>query len=101
MKAKKTNRMSMKIELSLALLLICTCAGFSQEDSSKIKLLDQAVVTATKYPIKLSETGKVLTIITHQQVERSAGKDLSQLLTEQTGVLVNGAYSNPGKDKAT
>jgi vitamin B12 transporter len=93
--------MSIKIKLFLALLLMSACAGFSQGDSSRIKLLDQAVVTATKFPVKLSETGKVLTIITRQEVERSAGKDLPQLLTEQTGVLVNGAYSNPGKDKAT
>jgi vitamin B12 transporter len=93
--------MSKKNQISLAVLLIYAWPAFAQDDSTRIKLLDQAVVTATKYPVKLSETGKVLTIISHQQVEQSAGKDLSQLLTEQTGILVNGAYSNPGKDKST
>jgi vitamin B12 transporter len=93
--------MSKKIQISLAILLIYAWPVLAQDDSSRIKLLDQAVVTATKYPVKLSETGKVLSIISRQQVERSAGKDLSQLLTEQTGILVNGAYSNPGKDKST
>jgi vitamin B12 transporter len=72
----------------------------AQEDSSKVGQLDQVVVTATKYPVKLSETGKKLIVIGREQVEKSGGKDLSQLLTEQTGILVNGAYSNPGKDKA-
>ncbi|MFI5154022.1 MAG: TonB-dependent receptor plug domain-containing protein [Chitinophagales bacterium] len=72
----------------------------AQEDSSKSRQLDQVVVTATKYPVKLSETGKKLIVIGREQIEKSAGKDLSQLLSEQTGILVNGAYSNPGKDKA-
>ncbi|MDP4265488.1 MAG: TonB-dependent receptor [Bacteroidota bacterium] len=71
----------------------------AQQDSA-FKQLDDVVITATKYPVKLSETGKVVTVITSQQIERSAGKDLSQLLNEQTGLVVNGANSNPGKDKS-
>ncbi len=71
----------------------------SPKDST-FKQLDQVVVTATKYPKKASETGKVLTIITREEIDHSAGKDISQLLNEQTGVVVNGANSNPGKDKS-
>ncbi|HVU57869.1 MAG TPA: TonB-dependent receptor [Puia sp.] len=61
--------------------------------------LDELVVTATKSPKKLSETGKLVTVIPREVIDRSAGKDLSQVLNEQTGVLVSGANSNPGKDK--
>lgn len=70
------------------------------QDSSTVKSLDPVVVTATKYPIKLSETGKVLTVITAEQIDRSQGKSLAQILTEQSGMIVNGANSNPGKDKS-
>jgi vitamin B12 transporter len=70
------------------------------QDSTKTKQLDEVVVTATKYPVKLSETGKVVTIVSHEQIEKSHGKSLAQILTEQTGILVNGANSNPGKDKS-
>ncbi|MEN9548858.1 MAG: hypothetical protein RIR12_1449 [Bacteroidota bacterium] len=62
--------------------------------------LDEVVVTATKYPVKTSVTGKVLTVITREQIERSGGKDLSQLLTEQAGIYIGGANSNAGKDKS-
>jgi vitamin B12 transporter len=58
------------------------------------------VVTATKSPKKLSETGKVIKVITKEQIERSGGKDLSQVLNEQVGITLNGATSNPGKDKS-
>lgn len=70
------------------------------QDSTKTKQLDDVVVTATKYPVKLSQTGKVVTVISHEQIEKSYGKSLSQILTEQTGLLINGANSNPGKDKS-
>lgn len=70
------------------------------QDSTKTKQLDDVVVTATKYPVKLSQTGKVVTVVSHEQIEKSYGKSLSQILTEQTGLLINGANSNPGKDKS-
>ncbi len=62
--------------------------------------IDEVVITATKYPVKTSVTGKVMTVITKEQIERSGGKDLSQLLTEQAGIYIGGANSNAGKDKS-
>ncbi len=79
--------------------LLASMYGQAQDSTGK-KALDEVVVTATKYPKKTSETGKVITVITRAQLDRSAGKDLSQLLNEQAGISVNGANSNPGKDKS-
>src|SRR5215203_6504758 len=70
----------------------------SEEDSSKT--LDRVIITATKYPTKQSNTGKLVSVVTREQIERSAGKDLAQVLNEQTGLTVSGSYSNPGKDKS-
>lgn len=72
----------------------------AQQDTVRALQLDTVVITATKYPKNKSETGKVLTIIDRGQLNRSAGKDLSQVLNEQVGLVVNGANSNPGKDKS-
>jgi vitamin B12 transporter len=69
----------------------------AQQDTT---LLDAVVVSANKYPNKTSLTGKVITIITKQQLERSGGKDLAQILNEQAGVYIGGANSNAGKDKS-
>src|SRR6188768_1592178 len=68
-----------------------------EQDTS---LLDEVVITANKYLNKTSLTGKVVTIITREQLERSGGKDLSQILTELVGVYIGGANSNAGKDKS-
>ncbi|MBG9376265.1 TonB-dependent receptor [Panacibacter sp. DH6] len=82
------------------LAAIAAAQGVCAQSDSTGNALDEVVVTATKSPKKLSETGKVLTVITKAQIERSGGKDFAQLITEQTGIIVNGAVSNAGKDKS-
>jgi vitamin B12 transporter len=74
-------------------------AQTTQEEDS-IKTLDKVVITATKFPTKQSNTGKLVSVVTKEQIEKSAGKDLAQVLNEQTGLTVNSSYSNPGKDKS-
>ena len=58
--------------------------------------LDEVVVTATKFPVKQSLTGKVLTIITKEQLEKSSGKQLTEVLNTQAGVIVTGAPNTLG-----
>ena len=58
------------------------------------KTLDEVVITATKFPLKQNETGKVLTVISQQQLQKSYGKTLSEILNQQTGITINGA-NNP------
>jgi len=79
--------------------LLSTVSHGQAQDSSTT-LLDEVVLTANKYPNKPSLTGKVITVITRDQLEKNGGKDLSQLLTEQAGVFISGANSNAGKDKS-
>ncbi|OLY93788.1 vitamin B12 transporter [Cnuella takakiae] len=62
--------------------------------------LDEVVVTANRFAQKQSNTGKVVSVITTQQLQRSGGKDLAQLLSEQAGITLNSANANPGKDKS-
>src|SRR5687767_4588334 len=83
----------------LAAMIICSRLQAQIEDSTG-KLMDEVIFTANKYPNKTSLTGKVLTIITRQELERSGGRTLAQVLNEQPGLYINGANSNPGKDKS-
>lgn len=85
--------------LSLAALM-ATLHATAQDSTTVRKQMDEVVVTATKYARKASETGKVITVIDRQTLDRSIGKDVAQLLTEQAGIVVNGATSNMGKDKS-
>lgn len=87
----------MKKKIFIAAAVLISSAG-SAQDSTKV--LDEIVITANKFPNKTSQTGKVLTVITREQLERSGGQDLSEVLNQQAGLSVNGSGSNPGKDKS-
>lgn len=68
----------------------------AQTDTLQGNKLDEVIVTANKYPQKQSTTGKVITVITKDEIEKNQGKTLSQLLNEQAGVTINGALNNMG-----
>lgn len=70
---------------------------YAQTDSTK--QLDEVVVTATKFPIKTSETGKVVTVITQEELQRNAGRSIGQILNQQTGLIVNGSTNTAGTNQ--
>lgn len=72
----------------------------TQQADTTVGNLSEVVITATKYPVKTAVTGKVVLVINQEQIERSGGRDLSQLLNEQAGLVISGANSNAGKDKS-
>ncbi len=57
------------------------------------------IVTANKYEQKQNETGKVLTVISREQLERASARSLTEILNEQTGIVINGANNNPGTNQ--
>jgi len=62
--------------------------------------LKKIVVTASKVETTERLTTKVVDIISRDEIRRSGANDVSQLLQQRNGLLINGANSNPGKDKA-
>ncbi|MES1221444.1 MAG: TonB-dependent receptor [Bacteroidota bacterium] len=89
----------MKKKFFVVAAVIISSQLLAQQGDTTSHSMDEVVITANKYPLKTSLTGKVLTVITRQQLEQSGGKDLSQLLNEQAGLYISGSNSNPGKDK--
>lgn len=62
--------------------------------------LDSVVISTTKNDQKQSQTGKVVTIIGSDVLDRSHGKNLTDLLNEQAGIVVGGATGNAGLNKS-
>jgi len=89
--------MSKKHFLFLLLSAAGSSAALAQTaKDTTFKPLDQVVVTATKYPVKESLTGKVLTVITREQLEKSGGKQLTEVLNTQAGLVIVGAQNALG-----
>lgn len=70
---------------------------FAQTDSSKT--LNPVVVTATKLPQKQSTTGKVVSVISKEQIEKSSGRTVGQLLNEQAGLVISGSLNTIGSNQ--
>ncbi len=62
--------------------------------------LETIVVTASKTPTSSRETTRPVIVINEAQIRQNAGKDIAQLLNEQSGININGALSNASKDKS-
>ena len=87
----------MKKKIFIAAAVLFSSQLYAQHDSTKN--LDEVVVTATKFPIKQSLTGKVVTVIDQQQLQRNSGKSLTELLNTQTGIIVNGSSNVLGTNQ--
>ncbi|WP_183559366.1 TonB-dependent receptor plug domain-containing protein [Mucilaginibacter sp. SP1R1] len=60
------------------------------------RLLNNVVVTATRSPKKLADIGRVVTVISADQINHSQGKTLPQLLNTVPGLTFSGAQNAPG-----
>ncbi|NIG52067.1 TonB-dependent receptor [Chitinophaga sp. Cy-1792] len=84
----------MKILLA-TIILFASLPGMAQ-DTTHSRQLSEVTVTASKVPMKASETGKVLTILTRQYLDKNNGKTVADILNTQPGLVINGANNTPG-----
>lgn len=70
-----------------------------QDEDTTDLALAEVTLTASKYPKKQSETGKVVSVISRQELDRSSGKTLGELLNTAVGTTVLGANNNPGTNQ--
>lgn len=80
-------------------MLLCTVQTIQAQEIADTLDLKEVVVTHSKSPLPLRQTIKPVSVIDRKTIDQNLGKDLSQLLQEQSGVIINGAYSNPGLNK--
>ncbi|MBD0287650.1 MAG: TonB-dependent receptor [Flavisolibacter sp.] len=89
-----------KKTILIAVSVLTGTRAFAQTDSLYSMELNPVIVTANKLPQKQKTTGKVITQISKGQIERSVGKSLSQLLNEQAGITISGAFNNAGSNQS-
>jgi vitamin B12 transporter len=80
----------------LVMTAIIISSQLHAQDSSIVKQLDEVIVTANKVEQKQSSTGKMITVINQETLQRNAGKTLSEIINYQAGIFINGANNNAG-----
>ncbi|HNN30913.1 MAG TPA: TonB-dependent receptor plug domain-containing protein, partial [Chitinophagaceae bacterium] len=77
--------------------LVASMHAFAQKDTLSGSPLDEVIITtASKVEQKQNSTGKVITVITKEQLEKSSAKTVAQVLNEQVGITINGALNIAG-----
>ncbi|TVR33187.1 MAG: TonB-dependent receptor [Balneolaceae bacterium] len=94
--------MSKLIISILAGVFLCTSIINAQTTEPAVSdslQLDRIVITASKIPLSQRETTKPVIIIDRQELERNAGRDISQILNQQSGIRVNDSYGAPSNTR--
>ncbi|MBI1343017.1 MAG: TonB-dependent receptor [Terrimonas sp.] len=61
--------------------------------------LSPVIITANKYEQRQAATGKVLHVISREQLDQNPGKTLSEILNTVTGININGANNTLGTNQ--
>lgn len=86
-------------KLCIGAALLCTGFSFSQEtEKEAIESLDEVVLIDSKFEIKRENSGKVVTKITSEELEKSRGRTLPEVINRVSGIEINGARSNDGQN---
>lgn len=79
--------------LGLAQLALLGTAVHAQDTT---RALNEVVVTASRSPQQLQDVGRVVEVITTEQISRAQGKTLPELLNTVPGITFSGAENAPG-----
>lgn len=80
----------------LVMTAIIISSQLCAQDSSFVKELDEVIVTANRVEQKQSSTGKMITVINQEMLQRNAGRTLTEIINYQSGIFINGANNNAG-----
>ena len=82
--------------------LFCAVSTFlaaqDSQDSLEIQQLSEVVVSATKFPVKKENSGKVITKINQEELQKLQGKSISEIINFYSGIEINGSKSNAGQN---
>jgi vitamin B12 transporter len=80
------------------LALLNTCAYAQETDSLKVNPLKEIVLSDTKFAQSKEKSGKVIEVITSQDLAKKSGQSLATVLSQVAGLEINGNQSANGKN---
>lgn len=83
---------------SAFIALVTTCGYAQVKDSTKVNQLDEVVISDTKFAQSKEKSGKVITKISSEELQKKSGQSLASILNAVAGVEINGNQSANGKN---
>ncbi len=82
-----------------AIVALVTTVGFAQQqDSLSVNPLDEVVISDTKFAQSKEKSGKVITKISADELQKKSGQSLATILSSVAGIEINGNQSANGKN---
>jgi vitamin B12 transporter len=86
------------IRISAIVALVTTCGYAQEKDSTKVNQLQELVISDTKFAQSKEKSGKVITKISAEELQKKSGQSLATVLSSVAGVEINGNQSANGKN---
>lgn len=90
--------MKKTVKISAFFALVSTCVLAQEQDSLSINPLKEVVISDTKFALKKEKSGKVIEVITAEDLAKKSGQSLATVLSQVAGVEINGNQSANGKN---
>lgn len=82
------------------LVFLAPVPAFSQADSLQTVALEEIVVSVTRSPQKVFNTGRNVSVINGKEIENSVYSSVAEILSAETGIYVIGTRQNPGMNQS-
>ncbi|MBT8280214.1 MAG: TonB-dependent receptor plug domain-containing protein [Muriicola sp.] len=69
----------------------------TEPDSVKVRLLDEVVVSDTRFPIQRENSGKTVIRIGADELRRNQGRSLPELINTKSGIEISGSRGRAGE----
>ncbi|MBQ4805266.1 TonB-dependent receptor [Aquimarina sp. MMG015] len=91
--------MNKKVFFGATLIMLGAQVISAQEvnQEEKVNELDEVVISDSKFKLKREQSGKVITKISSEELERSQGQSVATVLNRVAGVFVNGSNNAAGE----
>jgi vitamin B12 transporter len=84
--------------ICISVFSLTTAFVYAQQDTLKATNLTEVVVSDTKFAQSKEKSGKIIEVITSQDLEARKGQNLANVLSQVAGVEINGNQSFGGKN---
>ncbi|MFY8068937.1 MAG: TonB-dependent receptor plug domain-containing protein [Flavobacterium sp.] len=84
--------------ICISVFSLTTAFVYAQQDTLKATNLTEVVVSDTKFAQSKEKSGKIIEVITSQDLEQKQGQSLAAVLSQLAGVEINGNQSFGGKN---
>ncbi len=84
--------------MSAVLVLVTSCAFTQETNGNRLNQLEEVVVSDTKFAQSKEKSGKVITKISQEELQKKSGQSLANVLNSAVGIEINGNQSANGKN---